>query len=56
MNFAKKFLKKLIIELDKYPNINKYIIDIEKSKKLYYKQIYSPKPIELETIKTLRLI
>lgn len=45
------FLKQLAIKLLKYLGINKHIINLEKSKQILYKSIYSLELIELETIK-----
>lgn len=38
--------------LSKYSNINKYLIDLEPDKQLFYKSIYSLGPVKLETLKT----
>ena len=38
--------------LPKYSKINTIVINLEKSKQLFYKSIYSLDPIELETQKT----
>lgn len=46
------FLKKMAIKLFKYFDINKYIIDLELSKQLSYKLIYSLRQVELKIFKT----
>ena len=51
-DFIDIFLKKLVIKLYKYLDINKYIIGPKIEKQLSYKLIYSLTPIELETFKT----
>lgn len=52
LDFFNIFSKKLVIELPKYFDINKYAINLEFYKKLPYRPIYSLGLIELETLKT----
>lgn len=46
------FLKDSAVKLLEHLNINKYTINLEKSKQLFYKLIYSFRLIELKTVKT----
>lgn len=52
LDFINIFLKKIIIELLKYFNINKYTINLESNKQLPYEPIYSLNLIEFKTFKT----
>ena len=45
------FSKYLVIEMLKYLDINRYIINLNKDKELLYKLIYSFKLIKLKTFK-----
>ena len=45
------FSKKLAEVLPERTEINKYAIELLKDKKLLYGPIYSPGPVELETLK-----
>ena len=49
--FVKIFIKKLAAKLLKYLNINKYIINLELGKQLFYRPIYIFEPIKLEIFK-----
>ena len=51
LDFVNNFLKKIVINLLKYSDINKYVINLEIDMQLLYKLIYSFEFIELETIK-----
>ena len=52
LSFTDIYLKQLIVEFLEYSYINKYIINLEEDKQLFYKPIYSFKPIKLEIFKT----
>ena len=52
LDFENIFSKNVIVELYKYLAINKYIINIEKSKQLSYRPIYNLKLVDIEIFKT----
>ena len=52
LNFVDIFSKKLGIKVSKRLGINKYIIDLETSKKPLYRLIYSLKLVKLKILKT----
>lgn len=52
LDFANIFSKKLVVELIKYSDINKYLINLELGKQPFYRPIYSSMPIELKIFKT----
>lgn len=52
LDFIDIFSKKLTTELFKKLEINKYMINLESDKQLFYELIYSLKSIELEIFKT----
>lgn len=52
LDYNNVFLFGLIIKLFENISINKYIIELIKSKQLSYRPIYSLRLIELETLKT----
>lgn len=51
LDYTNVFLKDLVIELFKYSDINKHVIDLELGKQLLYEPIYSLKPVEFKTFK-----
>ena len=52
MDFANIFSKRFTVVLLEHTEIKTYTINLEDSKHLPYKTIYSLRPIELETLKT----
>lgn len=48
LDFTNVFLKKLVVELFKHFTINKYFINLELGKKLFYNLISSLKLVDLE--------
>lgn len=50
-NFLNVFFKKFLIMFLNCLDTNKYVIDLELDKQLFYKLIYNLSPIELETFK-----
>ena len=52
LDFVDVFSPDLAIELSEHTEINTYTIDLEESKQLLYRPIYSLGPLELETLKT----
>ena len=52
VNYTDIFLFDLVIELLENRNINKYAIELQKSKQPEYRQIYSLGPVKLEILKT----
>lgn len=51
-NFINVFFKKSAVILLNYLNINNYVINLESSKQLLYRLIYSLSSVELKTLKT----
>lgn len=51
LNYIKVILKKLVAKLFKYFNINKYIINLELGKYLFYELIYSLKLVKSNIFK-----
>ena len=51
-NYSNVFSVENIVKLPKNTGMNKYAIELEKSKQLPFRPIYSLGPVELETLKT----
>ena len=51
-NFANIFFSKLASAFSEYIKINDYVIELINQWQLFYRSIYSLKPIKLETLKT----
>ena len=51
-NFADVFSAKEALVLPEYIELNEHSIELENSKQLHYRSIYSLRPVELETLKT----
>lgn len=52
LDFTAYFLKKSAMKFSKYFAINKYLIDLEPNKQLFYMSIYSSKLVECNIIIT----
>ena len=52
LDFTNVFLKEKVLVLPEHSKLNGHVIDLENSKQLLYKSIYSLGPVELKTLKT----
>ena len=51
-NYNNVFSLENIVKHPEYFRINNYVIEIKKSKQLFFRSIYSLKPVKLEILKT----